>query len=83
MNRILRYSPELKSKVIEEVTLQNKLLSAVAREYGISAKKIYQWIKESQTSELKNQSELRNEIAYLQQKILLLNQELYNQEQLR
>lgn len=67
----------LKLHVITEVKVQGRLLSDVARQYGLSAKAVYQWVRESDLQPQQRECALMSEIAQLQKKIKQLNQELH------
>ncbi|MBR9727615.1 transposase [Shewanella intestini] len=81
MNDLNNKPSSFKQWIILEVTEHNKLLSQVAKEHGISAKKIYQWIKASQSSKCKQQDDIIGEIALLQQKLAHLNKQLSHLQQ--
>lgn len=66
----------LKLNVISEVKVKGRLLSDVARQYGISAKAVYQWVRESDLQPQQRECALMGEIAQLQKKIKQLNNEL-------
>lgn len=66
----------LKHNVISEVKVKGRLLSDVARQYGISAKAVYQWVRESDQQPRQRECALMGEIAQLQKKIKQLNNEL-------
>ncbi|MCH1929454.1 transposase [Shewanella sp. A25] len=66
----------LKQDVIFEVKVRGRLLSDVARQYGISAKAVYQWVRESDLKPQQRECALVNEIAQLQKRIKQLNSEL-------
>lgn len=66
----------LKLNVISEVKVKGRLLSDVARQYGISAKAVYQWVRESDLQPQQRESALMGEIAQLQKRIKQLNNEL-------
>ncbi|PIW58720.1 transposase [Shewanella sp. CG12_big_fil_rev_8_21_14_0_65_47_15] len=66
----------LKLNVISEVKVKGRLLSDVARQYGISAKAVYQWVRESDQQPQQRECALMGEIAQLQKKIKQLNNEL-------
>ncbi|WP_282110171.1 transposase [Shewanella algicola] len=70
------YSIDFQYQVISEVKEHNRLLSDVAKQYGISAKTLYKWVKHSDTHKNETRSEIVSEIAHLQQKITQLNQQL-------
>lgn len=66
----------LKPYVIFEVKVKGRLLSDVARQYGLSAKSVYQWVRESEQQPSQRESALMSEIALLQRRIKQLNHEL-------
>lgn len=66
----------LKLDVIAEVKVKGRLLSDVARQYGISAKAVYQWVRESDQQPQQREYALISEIAQLQKRIKQLNNEL-------
>lgn len=66
----------LKLHVITEVKVQGRLLSDVARQYGLSAKAVYQWVRESDLQPQQREYALMSEIAQLQKRIKQLNHEL-------
>ncbi|MCL1090704.1 transposase [Shewanella profunda] len=66
----------LKLDVITEVKVKGRLLSDVARQYGISAKAVYQWVRESDLQPQQREYALISEIAQLQKRIKQLNNEL-------
>lgn len=66
----------LKLYVITEVKVQGRLLSDVARQYGLSAKAVYQWVRESDLQPQQREYALMSEIAQLQKRIKQLNHEL-------
>ncbi|ARD23891.1 MULTISPECIES: transposase [Shewanella] len=80
LNRI--YPDELQQQVIKEVKDNNRLISDVAKQYNVSAKTIYQWVKKRKQplkSVSKQQdlaTEIATEIANLQKRLFQLNQEL-------
>lgn len=68
-----KYSQALISEVVNQVKNHNRLLSEVAKNYGISSRTVYQWVKSStEPSELKK-NEITNQIASLQLQINSLN----------
>ena len=77
-----RYPDELQQQVIKEVKDNNRLISDVAKQYNVSAKTIYQWVKKRKQplkSVSKQQdlaTEIATEIANLQKRLFQLNQEL-------
>lgn len=66
----------LKLDVITEVKVKGRLLSDVARQYGISAKAVYQWVRDSDLQPQQREYALISEIAQLQKRIKQLNNEL-------
>ncbi|GIU48588.1 MULTISPECIES: transposase [Shewanella] len=76
LNRI--YSNELKQQVIVEVQQHNRLISDVAKQYSVSAKTIYQWVRKKDNKLVSNmkKSAITAEIANLQRKLTQLNQQL-------
>ncbi|MDD8059981.1 MULTISPECIES: transposase [Shewanella] len=70
------YSIDFQHQVINEVKVHNRLLSDVAKQYGISAKTVYKWVKQSDTRKSETRGEIVSEIAHLQQKITQLSQQL-------
>ncbi|ABM26278.1 transposase [Shewanella sp. JNE10-2] len=66
----------LKLDVIAEVKVKGRLLSDVAHQYGISAKAVYQWVRESDQQPQQREYALISEIAQLQKRIKQLNNEL-------
>ncbi|MFV0596381.1 transposase [Shewanella sp.] len=66
----------IKHDVIFEVKAKGRLLSDVARQYGISAKAVYQWVRESEQQPQQRECALMTEIAQLQKRIKQLNSEL-------
>jgi transposase-like protein len=72
------YTTELKQQVIMEVQQQNRLISDVAKQYSVSAKTIYQWVrkKDQRLSATMNKSAITAELANLQRKLSQLNQQL-------
>ncbi|MEL4251151.1 transposase [Shewanella xiamenensis] len=66
----------LKPDVIFEVKVKGRLLSDVARQYGLSAKAVYQWVRESEQQPQQRECALIIEIAQLQKRIKQLNSEL-------
>ncbi|AZG74697.1 transposase [Shewanella livingstonensis] len=71
-----QYSVDLQTQVINEVKNHKRLLSDVAKQYGVSAKTVYQWIRNSDARQTESKGAIVSEIAYLQQKIALLSQQL-------
>ena len=68
-----KYSPDLICEVVNQVKNHNQLLSEVAKNYGISSRTVYQWVKSAaEPTELKK-SEITNQIASLQLQIKSLN----------
>lgn len=66
----------LRLEVIAEVKTNGRLLSDVARQYNISAKAVYQWVRESEQQPQQRESALMTEIAQLQRRIKQLSNEL-------
>ncbi|NMH65249.1 transposase [Shewanella salipaludis] len=66
----------IRLKVIAAVKADGRLLSDVARQYGLSSKTVYLWVRESEQAPKQREAALLTEIAHLQQKIRLLNNEL-------
>lgn len=66
----------LKPDVIFEAKVKGRLLSDVARQYGLSAKSVYQWVRESEQQPSQRECALMSEIAQLQKRIKQLNHEL-------
>jgi transposase len=60
----------LKLRVITEVRSHGRLLSEVARQYGLSSKTVYRWLRESEhVHASKHQAAIRAEIARLQRQL--------------
>ena len=76
ISNVKHYPADLKKQVIGEVKNHNRLLSDVAKQYGISAKMVYQWVRNSHPRQTEDRGAIMSEIAHLQQKITLLNQQL-------
>lgn len=71
-----RYSDTLINQVVNQVTHHNRLLSEVAKEYGVSSRVVYQWVKlTAEPAELKKNL-LTEQIASLQRQIQSLNKQL-------
>ncbi|WP_144211309.1 transposase [Shewanella donghaensis] len=83
------YSADFQQQVVAEVKQNNRLISDVAKQYYISAKTVYQWVKKKDTANISNvnfssnksikekqKSVLVSEITHLQLKIAQLNQQL-------
>ncbi|PMG41638.1 hypothetical protein BCU91_10325 [Shewanella sp. 10N.286.52.B9] len=86
------YPESFQQQVIAEVKQHNRLISDVAKQYCISAKTVYQWVKNKETAmtsktnaegvttrkrtQAKQKSALVSEIAHLQLKLSQLNQQL-------
>ncbi|QSX29549.1 MULTISPECIES: transposase [Shewanella] len=66
----------LKLLLIAEVKARGRLLSDVAKEYGISSKTLYQWVRQSEQQPWQREQALHSEIALLQRRIRALSQEL-------
>ncbi|NKF49429.1 transposase [Shewanella sp. WXL01] len=71
----------MQQTLVYEVIHHNKLVSHVAKEHGISSKKLYQWVKAAQSSanDSKQQQceQLNLQIAQLQQQLVSLNHQLH------
>jgi len=72
-----QYPVELQRQVIDEVKNHNRLLSDVAKQYGVSAKTVYQWVRGNDLRQIRSKSAIVSEIAYLHQKIAQLSQQLH------
>ncbi|UJF21866.1 transposase [Shewanella sp. OMA3-2] len=71
-----RYPDTLISEVINQITHHNRLLSVVAKEYGVSSRVVYQWVKlTTEPVEIKKDL-LTEQIASLQRQIQNLNKQL-------
>jgi transposase-like protein len=71
-----RYPDTLINQVVNQVTDHNRLLSEVAKEYGVSSRVVYQWVK-STTEPVEVKKDLITEqIASLQRQIQSLNKQL-------
>ena len=77
MSNARQYPVDLQKEVINEVKNNQRLLSDVAKQYGVSAKTVYQWVRSNQVRQTESKGEIVSEIAYLQQKIAQLNQQLH------
>ena len=66
----------LRLEVITEVKRNGRLLSEVARQYNVSAKAVYQWVRESEQQPQQRECALMSEIAQLQRRIKQLSHEL-------
>lgn len=66
----------LRLEVITEVKRNGRLLSEVARQYNLSAKAVYQWVRESEQQPQQRECALMSEIAQLQRRIKQLSHEL-------
>tara|TARA_R110000796_G_scaffold167275_9_gene284120 strand:- start:611 stop:916 length:306 start_codon:yes stop_codon:yes gene_type:complete len=76
MSNARQYPVDLQRQVINEVKNHNRLLSDVAKQYGVSAKTVYQWVRSNDSHQTENKGAIVSEIAYLQQKIAQLSQQL-------
>ena len=70
------YPLEFKMQVVEQVKTHNRLLSDVAKQYGVSSKIVYQWVRKHDVGQPDRKVEIVSEIAHLQQKITQLSQQL-------
>jgi transposase len=77
MSNARQYPVELQRQVIDEVKKHNRLLSDVAKQYGVSAKTVYQWVRSNDLCQIRSKSAIVSEIAHLQQKITQLSQQLH------
>ncbi|MBB1475367.1 transposase [Shewanella sp. 5S214] len=77
MSNARQYPVDLQKEVINEVKNNQRLLSDVAKQYGVSAKTVYQWVRSNQVRQTESKGAIVSEIAYLQQKIAQLNQQLH------
>lgn len=77
MSNTRQYPVDLQKEVINEVKNNQRLLSDVAKQYGVSAKIVYQWVRSNQVRQTESKGAIVSEIAYLQQKIAQLNQQLH------
>tara|TARA_R110002126_G_scaffold22915_6_gene81278 strand:+ start:7210 stop:7515 length:306 start_codon:yes stop_codon:yes gene_type:complete len=77
MSNTRQYPVDLQKEVINEVKNNQRLLSDVAKQYGVSAKTVYQWVRSNQVRQTESKGAIVSEIAYLQQKIAQLNQQLH------
>ena len=77
MSNTRQYPVDLQKEVINEVKNNQRLLSDVAKQYGVSAKTVYQWVRSNQVRQAESKGAIVSEIAYLQQKIAQLNQQLH------
>ena len=71
-----QYPMDFQHQVISEVKVHNRLLSDVAKQYGVSSKTVYKWVKHSETRKAENRGAIVSEIALLQQRITQLSQQL-------
>lgn len=72
-----RYSASLINEVVCQVKQQNKLLSQVAKDYGIASRTVYQWVKQNDVNnDDVNKDIIVQQIASLQSQIKTLNQQL-------
>ncbi len=62
--------------IIHEVKNNGRLLSDVARQYGLSTKVVYQLVRQSEQQPASRTIVLKSEIAQLRNKIRQLTQEL-------
>ncbi|WP_351018698.1 transposase [Shewanella sp. AC91-MNA-CIBAN-0169] len=76
MSNARQYPIDLQRQVINEVKNHNRLLSDVAKQYGVSAKTVYQWVRNNDSRQTESKGAIVSEIAYLQQKIAQLSQQL-------
>ncbi|MBB1360577.1 MULTISPECIES: transposase [unclassified Shewanella] len=76
MSNARQYPIDLQRQVINEVKNHNRLLSDVAKQYGVSAKTVYQWVRSNDSRQTESKGAIVSEIAYLQQKIAQLSQQL-------
>ena len=76
MSNARQYPVDLQRQVINEVKNHNRLLSDVAKQYGVSAKTVYQWVRSNDSRQTESKGAIVSEIAYLQQKIAQLSQQL-------
>lgn len=49
-NQRRKFSPEFKTKVLQEVKLNEKAISAIAKQFDLSPAQIYSWKKKSDSS---------------------------------
>ncbi|MGI2175514.1 transposase [Shewanella ulleungensis] len=71
-----QYPVDFQHQVISEVKVHNRLLSDVAKQYGVSSKTVYKWVKHSESHKTEKRGAIVSEIALLQQKITQLSQQL-------
>ncbi|MGX9463576.1 transposase [Shewanella sp. A14] len=76
MSNARQYPMDLREQVVNEVKNHNRLLSEVAKQYGVPAKTVYQWVRSNDELQTEDKSAIVSKIAYLQQKIARLNQQL-------
>ncbi len=67
---------QLNLNIIHEVKNNGRLLSDVARQYGLSTKVVYQLVRQSEQQPASRTIVLKSEIAQLRNKIRQLTQEL-------
>ncbi|QDE32606.1 MULTISPECIES: transposase [Shewanella] len=72
-----QYPIDLQKQVINEVKNHNRLLSDVAKQYGVSAKTVYKWVRHNDAHKTESKSAIVSEIEHLQQKITQLSQQLH------
>ncbi|QIR13501.1 transposase [Shewanella aestuarii] len=71
-----RYSDALINEVVNQVKCHNRLLSEVAKDYGIASKTVYNWVKSTDNTKLNKKHQIVGQIASLQQQIKSLHQQL-------
>lgn len=64
------------NQVVNQVTNHNRLLSEVAKEYGVSSRVVYQWVKLTAEPVEVKKDLITEQIASLQRQIQNLNKQL-------
>ncbi|MCL1143754.1 transposase [Shewanella gaetbuli] len=71
-----RYSDSLINEVVSQVKSKRRLLSEVAKEYGIASRTVYQWVKVTEEPTQQKKVQIADQIAALQLQIQDLNKQL-------
>ena len=70
---MLNSEQQVRHQVIAEINASNRLISEVAEEFGVSNKRVYEWIRSSKKSSKRRASQRKQK---LQTKVQQLTEEL-------
>lgn len=76
ISNMKQYPIDLQKQVINEVKNHNRLLSEIAKQYDVSAKTVYKWVRHKEVNQIETKSAILSVIEDLQQQITQLSQRL-------